>query len=127
MARCFRFLVLPRREECAYPPRAVTDEHRRKGEKAARPGGRERFGLDGKARATSMSAATCEERETQPDSPKRPRPPGCAAFPPLRRCSSVTDLCWYALSSRLGETKNRQQRGMAEYFNRLLAKTNQIF
>jgi hypothetical protein len=26
----------------------------------------------------------------------------------------------YAPSSRLGEAKNRQQRGMAEFFNRLL-------
>ena len=55
-----------------------------------------------------------------PDSPKRARPPGCATFSPLRRCSSVTDRCGYASSSRLGETKNRQQRGMAEFFNRLL-------
>jgi hypothetical protein len=36
---------------------------------------RDRFGLDGKARATNMSGATCEERTTQPDSPKRSRPP----------------------------------------------------
>ena len=55
-----------------------------------------------------------------PDSPKRARPPGCATFSPLRRCSSVTDRCGFASSSRLGETKNRQQRGMAEFFNRLL-------
>jgi hypothetical protein len=41
---------------------------------------RVRFGLDGKARATSMSAATCEEQATPPDSPKRARPPGCIAF-----------------------------------------------
>src|SRR5437867_7118766 len=81
---------------------------------------RERFGLDGKARATSMSAATCEQRATQQDNPKRPRPLGCADFSPLRRCSSVTDHGGYAPSSRLGETKNRQQRGMVEYFNRLL-------
>ena len=67
-----------------------------------------------------MSAVTCEEQATPPDSPKRARPPGCADFSPLRRCSSVTDRRGYALSSRLGETKNRQQRGMAEYFNRLL-------
>src|SRR5207244_10089569 len=38
----------------------------------------------------------------------------------LRRCSSVRDRFGYALSSRLGETKNRQQRGMAEYLKRLL-------
>ncbi len=67
-----------------------------------------------------MSKATCEELATLPDSPKRSRPPGCAAFSPLRCCSSVADRVGYAPSSRLGETKNRQQRGMAEYFNRLL-------
>src|SRR5438552_9769635 len=67
-----------------------------------------------------MSAVTCEEKATPPDSLKRPCPPGCAAFSPRPRCSSVTDRCEYASSSRLGETKNRQQRGMAEYFNRLL-------
>ena len=68
-----------------------------------------------------MSAATCEERATQPDNPNRPRPLGCADFSPLRRCSSVADHSGYAPSSRLGETKNRQQRGMVEYFNRLLS------
>ena len=67
-----------------------------------------------------MSAVTCEERATSLDSPKLSRPPGCATFSPLRRCSSVTDRRGYAPSSRLGETKNRQQRGMARYFNRLL-------
>jgi hypothetical protein len=67
-----------------------------------------------------MFAVTCEERATPRDSSTRSRPRGCAAFSPLRRCSSVTDLRWYAPFSRLGETKNRQQRGMVEYFNRLL-------
>jgi hypothetical protein len=43
-------------------------------------------------------------------------------FSPLQRCASVTDRLRYAPSSRLGETKNRQQRGMAEYFIRLLAR-----
>jgi len=66
-----------------------------------------------------MSAVTCEERATLPDSPNGARPPGCAPFSPLRRCSSVTDPCGYASSSRLGETKNRQQRGMAEFLKRL--------
>src|SRR5438105_3404921 len=60
-----------------------------------------------------------EELATLPDSPKRARPPGCATFSPLRRCSSVTDRCAYAFSSRLGATKNRQQRGMAEFLKRL--------
>src|SRR5206468_11970352 len=68
-----------------------------------------------------MSAVTSEEQATPPDSRDRSRPPGCAAFSSLRRCSSVTDPCGYALSSRLGGTKNRQQRGMAEFFNRLLS------
>src|SRR6266550_5621668 len=67
-----------------------------------------------------MFEVTCKEEATPPHSPKRPRPPGCAAFSSLRRCSSVADRCGYASSSCLGETKNRQQRGMAEYFNRLL-------
>ncbi len=62
-----------------------------------------------------------KERATQPDNPKRPRSLGCADFSPLRRCSSVTDHSGYAPWSRLGETKNRQQRGMVEYFNRLLS------
>jgi hypothetical protein len=55
-----------------------------------------------------------------PDSHKRSCALGCAAFSPLLRCPSVSDHCGYAPSSRLGETKNRQERGMAEYFNRLL-------
>ena len=74
-----------------------------------------------------MSEVTCEEQATTPDNRKRHRPSGCAEFSLLRRCSSVTDHCGYAFSSRLGEAKNRQQRGMAEYFNRFLSKTNQIF
>src|SRR4051812_48327906 len=68
-----------------------------------------------------MSKATCEERATLQDSPTRSRPPGCAAFSPLRCCSPVTDRVGYAPSSRFGQTKNRQQRGMTEYFNRLLS------
>ena len=76
-----------------------------------------------------MSEVTCEEQATTPDSRKRHRPSGCADFSLLRRCSSVIPPLrdGYASSSRLGEAKNRQQRGMAEYFNRLLSKTNQIF
>src|SRR5438874_11218314 len=77
--------------------------------------------MDGKARATSMSKATCEERATLQDSPRRSRPPGCAAFSHLRCCSSVPDRVGYAPSSRLGQTTKRQQCGMAEYFNTLLS------
>src|SRR6266699_7299534 len=69
-----------------------------------------------------MSTATCEERITQPDSPKRSRPPGVA---PLFRLSGVArrlqTAAGYAHSSRLGKTKNRQQRGTAGYFSRLLS------
>src|ERR1700756_2706560 len=74
-----------------------------------------------------MSEVTCEEQATTPDSRKRNRPSGCSDFSLLRRCSSVTDGCGYASSPRLGEARNRQQRGMAECFNRFLSKTNQIF
>src|SRR5687768_7313761 len=72
---------------------------------------RERFGLDGKARATSRPAVVCKERATPPDGPKRSRPKGCFAFWPGRRCSSVTDHCGYAPSSRLGQAKNRSNAG----------------
>jgi hypothetical protein len=64
---------------------------------------------------------TCDERATPPDSLQRSRRLGCAAFSSLQRCSSVTDRSRYAPSSRLGKAKNRQQRDMAEFFNRLLA------
>ena len=75
-----------------------------------------------------MFEVTCEQRGTLSDSPKRPRPPDCDAFSPLPRCSSVIPLPreGYAPSSRLREAKNRQQRGVAGYFNRFLTKTNQI-
>ena len=63
---------------------------------------------------------TCDKRATPPDSPPRSRRLGCVAFSPLQRCSSVTDHSGYAPSSRLGQAKNRKQRGMAEFFNRLL-------
>jgi len=41
----------------------------------------------------------------------------------FRRCSSIIPPLrdGYAHSSRLGETKNRRQHGMAGYFNRLLS------
>ena len=53
-----------------------------------------------------MSTATCEERITQPDSPKRSRPPGVA---PLFRLSGVArrlqTAAGYAHSSRLERRK----------------------
>ena len=81
---------------------------------------RERFGPYGKARATSMSFATCEERATPPDGPKRSRPSGCVAFGTGRRCSLGQYRKIQPLRSRLGQHQNRQQRGVHEYFNRLL-------
>ena len=73
MPRCCRFLVLPRREECAYPPRSVTDEQRRKGEKAAQPGGRERFGLAGCVARSSQVAADMLVARALPSGPNRSR------------------------------------------------------
>src|SRR6266480_3291478 len=72
---------------------------------------RERFGADGKARATRIPTVVCKERATPPDAPKRSRPEGCSAFWPGPRCSSVTDHCGYAPSSRLGQAKNRSNAG----------------
>ena len=69
------------------------------------------------ARATSMSTATCEERQRSRQ-PKASRRLSCAffAFPallidtePLRVCALLAP--W--------KDKNRQQRGMAGYFTRL--------
>ena len=82
---------------------------------------RERFGPYGKARATSMSFATCEERATPPDGPKRSRPSGCVAFGAGLRCSLGQYRKIQPLRSRLGQHQNRQQRGVHEYFNRLLS------
>src|SRR6187551_3141883 len=81
---------------------------------------RKQFGLNGKARATSIPAVVCKERATPPGGPKCFRPPGCAAFGFGPRRSSVTDHCGYAPSSLLGQNQNRQQRGPWQYFNRLL-------
>jgi hypothetical protein len=47
MARCLRFLSSPRRDEGAYPLRSVTEEQRRRTQKAKQPGGRELFGPSG--------------------------------------------------------------------------------
>ena len=49
MPRCCRFFTSTRREEDAYPSRSggITDEQRRRGEKATESGGRGRFGLAG--------------------------------------------------------------------------------
>src|SRR6266704_289073 len=44
MPRCCRFFVSPRREERAYPKRSLTDEQRRRDEKAAQPEGKTALG-----------------------------------------------------------------------------------
>jgi len=73
MPRCCRFFISPRREEGAYPQRSVTDEQRRRGEKAAQPGGRGRFGLSvGVAHSLQVTADMLVARAL-PSSPKRSR------------------------------------------------------
>jgi len=69
--RCCRFFVSPRREEGAYPTRSVTDEQRRRGEKAAQPGGRERLGLSGSVAHPSQVASDMLVARALPSSPKR--------------------------------------------------------
>jgi hypothetical protein len=73
MLRCCRFFVFPRREECAYPQRSAIDEQRRKGEKAAQPGGRERFGLSGCVARSSQVAVDMLVARVLPSTPKRSR------------------------------------------------------
>ena len=73
MPRCCRFFVSPRREEGAYPQRSVTDEQRRRGEKAAQPGGRERFGLSGGVAHSLQVAGDMLVARALPSSPKRSR------------------------------------------------------
>src|SRR6266540_6947027 len=77
MPRCCRFFVFPRREECAYPQRSVTDEQRRKGEKAAQHGGRKRFGVSGCVARSSQVAADMLVARALPSSSNRFR----AAWP----------------------------------------------
>ena len=69
---------------------------------------RERFGLDGKARATSTYVATCEERGTQPDSPKRSRPLRVA---PLFRLSGVARRLQTAAGMRTPRALERRKIG----------------
>src|SRR5881394_1359407 len=71
--RCCRFFVSPRREEGAYPQRSVTDKQRRRGEKAAQPGGRKRFGLSGGVARFSQVTADMLVTRALPSSPKRCR------------------------------------------------------
>ena len=73
MPRCCRFFVSPRREEGAYPQRSVTDEQRRRGEKAAQPGGRGCFGLSGGVAHSLQVAADMLVARALPSSPKRSR------------------------------------------------------
>ena len=75
MPRCCRFFVSPRREEGAYPSRSggITDEQRRRGEKAAQPGGRWCFGLSGGVAHSLQVAADMLVPRALPSSPKRSR------------------------------------------------------
>ena len=73
MPRCCRFFVSPRREEGAYPTWSVTDEQHRRGEKAARPRGRERLGLSGSVAHSSQVALDMLVARALPFSPKRSR------------------------------------------------------
>jgi hypothetical protein len=73
MPRCCRFFVYPRREEGAYLQRSVTDEQRRRGEKAAQPGGRGRFGLSGRVARFLQVATDMLVARALPSSPKRSR------------------------------------------------------
>ncbi len=73
MPRCCRFFVSPKREEDAYPRRSVTDEQRRRGEKAAQPGGRGPFGLSGSVARSLQVAADMLVARVLPSTPKSPR------------------------------------------------------
>jgi hypothetical protein len=74
--RCCRFFVSPRREESAYRQWSVTDEQRRRGEKAAQPGGRERFVLSCYVARSPQVAADMLVARALPSRPKR----SCAAW-----------------------------------------------
>ena len=73
MPRCSRFLVSPRREERADPRRSVIDEQRRRSEKGAQPGGRERVGPSGSVAHSSQVAADMHFVRASPSGPTRSR------------------------------------------------------
>ena len=73
MSRCCPFFVSPRREEGADLSRSVTDEQRWKGEKAAQPRGRGRFGLSGGVARSLQVAADMLVAPALPSNPKRSR------------------------------------------------------
>ena len=62
----------------------------------------------------------CKERATPPEAFSPSRPPGCAAIDDGLRCSSVTEPCGYAPSSRLAHRQLRLQRDPPHLFHRLL-------
>src|SRR5438132_13164546 len=59
MPRCCRFFVSPRREEGAYPKRSITDEQRRRDEKAAQPEGETGLGCLAALLASHRALRTC--------------------------------------------------------------------
>jgi hypothetical protein len=73
MPRCCPFFVSPRREEGAYPSGScrITDEQRRRGEKATQPGGRGRFGLAGGVARSLQVTVDMLVARVLPSSPKR--------------------------------------------------------
>jgi hypothetical protein len=73
MPRCCQFFVSLRREEGAYSERSVTDEQRRRDEKAAQPGGRVRFGLSGCVACSSQVTADMLVARALPSIPNRSR------------------------------------------------------
>src|SRR6266498_2122992 len=85
MPRCCRLFAFPALlvgyrplRVCALlPQRSVTDEQRRKGEKAAQPGGRKRFGVSGCVARSSQVAADMLVARALPSSSNRFR----AAWP----------------------------------------------
>src|SRR5439155_7615934 len=59
MPRCCRFFVSPTREERAYPKRSLTDEQRRRDEKAAQPEGKTALGYLAALLAAHRSLQAC--------------------------------------------------------------------
>jgi hypothetical protein len=75
MSRYCRFFASSRREEGAYPSRTggITDEQRRRGEKAAQPRGRGRFGLSRGVARSSQVTVDMLVAHALPSNPKRSR------------------------------------------------------
>jgi len=76
------------------------------------------FGPYGKTRVTSRAFATCKERATPPDGPKRSRPSGCVAFGAGLRAGSGNIAKDYSRSARaLASTKVDRNAGADDGVN----------